>query len=32
MLMDGRDSVNLSFWIDNKANGVLVCWWIVVCG
>ena len=32
MLMDGGDSINLSFWDDDEANGVLVFWWIVVWG
>ena len=32
MLVDGGDSLNLSFWDDDGANGVLVFWWIVVWG
>ena len=32
MLMDGGDSINLSFWDDDEANGVLFFWWIVVWG
>ena len=32
MLMDGGDSMNFSSLVDDEANGVSICWWIVVCG